>query len=213
VLYRGEEACGGLKDKTVFIPGALSGTGSFGVQLARNVFGARVVSTLSTGKMGKVRELLGEGAPAQIVDYSKEDVLRALGKGSVDFMFDTVGQTLASLPLMKKGASIVSISTVPSGRLMREMQPDVPLFLKLILDVVNWFFETWSRWNGVKYSYLHLHGNREDLEKLAKWVDEGKVRPVVGMRVKMEDVEGVRRGCQQIFEGKGGVGKFVIDIA
>src|SRR5277367_5795668 len=40
-LCRGEEETkGGLKGKTIFIPGGLSGTGSFGVQLAKNVFGA-----------------------------------------------------------------------------------------------------------------------------------------------------------------------------
>ena len=195
----------------MFIPAALSGTGSFGVQLAKNVFGAKVVSTLSTGKMEKAKGLLGGGCPDLIVDYTKEDVAKTVGK-SVDFMFDTVGQTLKSIPLMKKGARIVSISTVPSGKIMKEMQPDVPGFLVVILSIVNWIFEMWTSWNGVNYSYLLLRGNTKDLESLAKWVDEGKVRPVVGMRVKMEDIEEVRKGCQMIFDGKGGIGKLVIDV-
>jgi NADPH:quinone reductase-like Zn-dependent oxidoreductase len=214
VLYRGEEETkGGLKGKTVFIPGGLSGTGSFGVQLAKNVFGAgKVITTLSTGKIEKAKTLLGDGVPDQIVDYTKEDVVKAVGKGNVDFMFDPVGGTLAALPLMKKGSWIISISTLPSGKLMKEMQPDVVWFLKAILDVVNWFYERWTGWKGVNYSYLHLRGNTADLDKLARWVDEGKVRPVVGMEVKLGDIEGVRKGCQQIFDGKGGVGKLVIDI-
>ncbi|KAG0651068.1 NOGO-interacting [Hyphodiscus hymeniophilus] len=213
-LYRGEaETEGGLRGKTVFIPGALSGTGSFGVQLAKNVFGARVVSTVSSGKVGSVGTLLGKGTPDLVVDYTKDDVVKEIGKGSVDFMFDTVGQTFKSLPLMKKGASIVSISTLPSGKLIREMQPGVPLWLKVMLDVVNWVIELWTGWSGVRYSYLHLVGNTADLEKLAKWVDEGKVKPIVGESVGLEDIEGIRKGCMRIFEGKGGVGKFVIDIA
>jgi hypothetical protein len=28
----------------------------------------------------------------------------------------------------------------------------------------------------------------------------------------MEDIEEVRKGCQQVYDGKGGVGKFVIEI-
>jgi NADPH:quinone reductase-like Zn-dependent oxidoreductase len=213
-LYRGdEETEGGLKGKTVFIPGGLSGTGSFGVQLAKNVFGAgKVITTLSTGKVEKIKGLLGDGTPDQIVDYTKEDVVKAVGRGSVDFMFDTVGQTLKSLALMKKGAWIISISTVPSGKVLKQMLPDAALFVTLILDVVNWLFETWTGWKGVKYSCLLLHGNSADLEKLASWVDDGKVKPIIGMQVKLSDLEGVRKGCQQIYDGKGGVGKFVIDI-
>ena len=213
-LYQGEEDTpGGLKGKTVFIPGGLSGTGSFGVQLAKNIFGAgKVVTTLSSGKIEMARKLLGNETPDQIVDYTRENVVRAVGKGSVDFMFDTVGQTLAYLPLMKKRARVVSISTLPSGTMMKGTNPDMSLFLKVILDVVNWLFETWTSWKGVKYGYMFLRGNTTDLEKLAKWVDEGKLRPIVGERVKLEDIEGVRKGCQQVFDGKGGVGKFVIDI-
>ncbi len=44
------------------------------------------------------------------------------------------------------------------------------------------------------------------------WVDEGRLKPVVGQRAKLSDIDGVRSGCQQILEGKGGVGKFVIEI-
>ena len=213
-LYRGEsEFDGGLKGKTVFIPGGLSGTGSFAIQLAKNVFSAgKVVTTVSTGKLGRVEELLGEGAPDLTVDYTREDVVGKVGRGSVDFMFDTVGQTIKSLPMMKRGGRIVSISTLPSGKLMKQFEPSMPLWLGFMLDLVNWFFEVWTGWKGVGYEYLFLKGNTSDLEKLAKWVDEGKVRPVVGERVKLSDVEGVRRGCQQIYDGKGGVGKFVIDI-
>jgi NADPH:quinone reductase-like Zn-dependent oxidoreductase len=90
---------------TVFIDGGLSATGSFGVQLAKNVFGAgKIITTLSTGKIARIREILGDSTPDQIVDYTKEDVVEAVGKGSVDFMYDTTKMTLSGLPLMKKGA-------------------------------------------------------------------------------------------------------------
>lgn len=71
-LDKGEkELAGGLRGKTVFIPAGLSGTGSFAVQLAKNCFGAgKVITTLSTGKISKVKELLGGGTPDQIVGMS-----------------------------------------------------------------------------------------------------------------------------------------------
>lgn len=46
---------------------AVSGTGAYACQLAKNVFGAgKVITTVSTAKVDKVAELLGEG----VVDQS-----------------------------------------------------------------------------------------------------------------------------------------------
>ncbi|KAH8800634.1 hypothetical protein F5884DRAFT_824838 [Xylogone sp. PMI_703] len=133
----------------------LSGTGSFGVQLAKNMYGA-----------GKIKELLGESAPDKIVDYTKEDIPKAIGKNNIDFMFNTVNSTVPSLPVMKKRG--------------------------------------WTISNRVNYNYLSLKENTEDLEKLACWVDEGKIKSIIGMTVKLSDIEGVRKGC--------GIGKFIIEI-
>jgi len=195
------------------VPAGLSGTGSFAVQLAKRYFGAgRVVTTVSTGKVAKVEELLGEGVVDQVVDYTREDVVGAVGRGSVDFMFDTVQSTLGALAVVRKGGAIVSVSTAPSGEMMRKHMPGMPLVLVWVLDLVDWFFRTWTGWSGVAYSYLFMHPDGEDLAVLAKLVDEGKLRPVVGRTAKLSDIEGVRSGCQQIYDGKGGIGKFVIEI-
>lgn len=59
---------GDLAGKTVFVPAGLGGTGAFACQLAKNVFKAgKVITTVSTAKVGRVAELLGEG----VVDQSK----------------------------------------------------------------------------------------------------------------------------------------------
>jgi hypothetical protein len=57
-----------------------------------------------------------------------------------------------------------------------------------------------------------MHPDAEDLNKLATWVAEGKITPVVGRTAKLSDIDGVRKGCQEVFDGKGGVGKFVIEV-
>ena len=183
------------------------------MQLAKNCFGAgKVITTLSTAKIPKIKALMGNGSPDQTVDYTSENVKKTIGKGTVDFMFDTVGQTLSLLPVMKKGGVIVSISTLPSGRLMRQGNPDMKLWLVYMLNIADWCFRTWTSWMGVNYSYLSVSCNTKNLNQLAGWVDEGKIKPVVGMQVKLSDIEGVRKGCQQIYDAKGGVGKFVIEI-
>jgi NADPH:quinone reductase-like Zn-dependent oxidoreductase len=73
-------------------------------------------------------------------------------------------------------------------------------------------FRMYTGWWGVNYSYLVMQGNAKDLQRLKGWVEEGKVKPIVGSVVKLSDIEGVRKGCQQILDGKGGVGKFVVEI-
>lgn len=203
---------GGLKGKIVYIPAGLSGTGHFAVQLARILGARKVITTLSTGKVEKIKELLGERGPDQIVDYTKENVNKAIGKASVDFMFDTVGETVKALPVMKKGGLVVSISTLPSGTQMKKMNRDLPWYLGLFMNVADWALRSWASWKGVGYVYLLLEGSAKDLGRLSKWVEEGKLKPVVGRTAKMENIEDVRSGCQQILDGKGGVGKFVIEI-
>jgi len=213
-LDRGErELPGGLKGKIIYVPAGLSGTGSFAVQLAKNCFGAgKVITTLSTGKIPKVKELLGAGTPDQIIDYSKENIIKAVGKGTVDFMFDPIQGTLSSLPLMKKDGMIISISTLPSGTEMKKHYPEAAGWLIYMLNIMNFFYSRWVSWKGVKYEYLFQVSKTADLDRLTRWVDEGKIKPIIGRQAKLSDLEGVRNGCQEILDGKGGIGKFVIDI-
>ncbi|KAH8815150.1 chaperonin 10-like protein [Xylogone sp. PMI_703] len=204
---------GTLNGKTIYVPGGLSGTGSFAVQLAKRVFGAKeVITTLSTGKIAKLGELIGPGVVDEIVDYTKENVEQKIGPGRVDVMFDTVTGTLRSIPLMKKNGVIVSVSTVPSGELMMRKAASLNFFLKQLLNGADWVLRTWTRWKGVQYTYVFMDPSGKDLDRLTKAIEEGRLKPVIGMTAKLEDIEQVKKGCQQVFDGKGGVGKFVIEV-
>jgi NADPH:quinone reductase-like Zn-dependent oxidoreductase len=207
------ELKGGLKGKTVFIPAGLSGTGSIAVQLAKNVFGAgKVITTLSTGKIAKAKELFGDDGTLQIVDYTKEDVVKTVGKGQVDYMFDTMGHTLKVLPIMKPESVIVSIGTMPSGDQMAKSTPDIPYFFRIMLNLVDWYYRWQAGRAGVKYSYIFMSPDAKGLNDFATWVQEGKIKPVVGRTAKFSDIDTVRNGCQEVYDGKGGIGKFVIEM-
>jgi len=155
---------------------------------------------------------VGAGVVDKIVDYTKEDTAQKIGKGNVDVLFDTTGTTFSSLPLMKKGGVIVSVSTVPSGKQMKMSAPGINFLVKSILDVSDLVYKTWAWWYGIKYSYNFVRPDGEDLNRLTKAVDDGLLKPVIGTTAKLEDFEQVKKGCQQVFDGKGGVGKFVIEI-
>lgn len=213
-LDRAEAALdGGLKDKTVFIPGGLAGTSSIAIQLAKNVFGVgKVITTVSTAKVSKVEELLGKGVVDQIIDYTKEDPARFIPSGSVDFMFDTMNQTIDCLKTLKKGGVIVTVSSIPFGPDLRKRTPDMPIYIGWLLNFLGGItrFRTW--WHGASYSYLFMQPKASDLARLCQYIDQGMLKPVVGRVAKLDNLQEVRTGCQEVYSGKGGIGKFVIEV-
>jgi len=203
----------GLKGKTVLIPAGLSGTGSIALQLAKNVFGAgKIITTLSTKKIDIAKKLFGDMPTIQYIDYTKENVLEVIGKGTVDYMFDIMGQMRALLPVMKRGGMIVSVTALPPGKTAKKFMPAMPVILVHVLNAMDWFYRWSASRYGVAYSWLGIVPKAKDLERLSQWVKEGKLMPVVGRTAKLSDIEEVRKGCQEVYDGKGGVGKFVIEI-
>ncbi|KAL5617913.1 hypothetical protein FOVSG1_000135 [Fusarium oxysporum f. sp. vasinfectum] len=212
---------GSLEGKTVLIPGGLSGTGAIACQLAKNVFHAgKVITTVSTSKISKVPELLGEGTVDQLIDYTKQKVPEVIPPKSVDFCFDTTGQAMEFLSLMVPSTGmIVSISTTPSASTLqassvmrRPDNPRIPFAGRVFLDAADAIrrLRAW-RW-GVTYIYHFLDPNREDLDTLTGYVESGKVKPVVGAKVDMRDIKVVREACDQTYKGKGGLGKTVFEV-
>jgi NADPH:quinone reductase-like Zn-dependent oxidoreductase len=213
--FQSLKLAGDLSGKTVFVPAGLSGTGAYCCQLAKNVFKAgKVITTVSTGKIPKVPELLGEGVVDQIIDYTKSDPKTEIPAGSVDFMFDTVGIAMDCLSLMRPQTGyLVSIATTPSGDLLAEsgnMQIGFPF--RHVLNFVD-SVRVWraKRWN-VTYRYIFMHPDGKDLEELKDHVENGKLRAVVGNTVHYKDVDAVKEACNVVFKAKGGIGKQVISF-
>ncbi|EHK18443.1 uncharacterized protein TRIVIDRAFT_159016 [Trichoderma virens Gv29-8] len=212
---------GSLEGKTVFIPAGLSGTGAYACQIAKNVFHAgKVITTVSTAKIPKVPELLGEGVVDQIIDYTKADPLEEIPLRSVDFFFDTTGQAMQFLPLLVRSTGmVVSISTKPSAATLqgssvmkRPDNPRIPFYGRIFLDAGDSINKLRAYYYGVEYKYWFLAPNAKDLDTLTGYVEEGKLLPVVGARVDMMDIDQVREACQIIYNGKGGLGKTVFEV-
>ncbi|KAI0167263.1 chaperonin 10-like protein [Pestalotiopsis sp. NC0098] len=209
--YANEHLSGGLEGKTVFIPAGLGGTGSFAVQLARNVFkAARVITTVSTKKMEKAREFLGENV--ELIDYTTEDVAKRIGAGTLDYFFDTMGGTTTYLPVMKSGGVIVSISTIPAGTKMKGHAPDMGFLAEKVLNGADKFYTWRCARAGVHYTYLFMKPSADGLNQYSQYIKDGQVKPLVGKVAILQDIDSVRSGCQEIFDGKGGLGKFVITM-
>lgn len=202
---------GGLSGKTVFIPAGLSGTGSIAVQLAKQVYCAgKVITTVSTSKVGKVDEFLGAGVVDQVIDYTKEDVLKLVEKGSVDFFYDTAGASMQYISVMKKGGLTISITTMPSGKEVAKLMPDAPYSILRVLDVLDWVNRWRVWWWGARLEARVETVDTSGVARVSQLVEEGKVKAVVGRTADLNDLQGIKDACAEIKAGKGGLGKFVV---
>jgi hypothetical protein len=78
------------------------------------------------------------------------------------------------------------------------------------------FLDALTRWwigrYDVKYDSVLMKVKGGELEIVKGWVEEGKIRPVVGKVLGFGDLEGIRRECGRVMDGRGGVGKVVIQL-
>ncbi|KAF7548470.1 hypothetical protein G7Z17_g7037 [Cylindrodendrum hubeiense] len=210
---RGSESLEGL---TVYIPGALSASGSLAVQVARNVFGAnKIISSVSTPKMALVEQYL-PGMIDQLVDYQKEDVRKVVGKGTVDFALSTQWGTFdESVALLKpETGTLMSIASIPTKETLRGLFGDrMPSWLGWLVTISQLWYRWKLRGTAIKYEFVSGSPNiREDMEAAGEIVALKKVKAVITV-VDLEDVDEVRKECEKVKSGKGGLGKLVIRIA
>lgn len=57
-----------------------------------------------------------------------------------------------------------------------------------------------------------MKADGDELEKIRGWVEEGKIKPVVGKVLSFDQLELIKEECERIRQGRGGLGKLVIDI-
>ncbi|KAI1500140.1 alcohol dehydrogenase [Biscogniauxia marginata] len=215
MLRENGAAAGGLGGKTVFVPGALSGTGSLGIQLLRNYYGAaRVISSVSTAKLPLVGRYL-PGLVDEVVDYTAAARLTDLvAPGSVDFAYNTQWGVQGTFGLVKRDRGVVAcIASVPPPALLREMIHGIPFWIRWLSGLAQWYYAFKLRGTGIRYRFTSGDpGRREDVEMAGRLIAEGKVKSI-RREVELADLEAVRRECEKVYTGKGGIGKLVIKVA
>ncbi len=154
--------------ETVLIWGGSGGLGTFAVQIA-HLLGARVIATVGKDEKRKRVESLGADL---VLNHHTDDVVSMAsefvrGRG-VEVVLDSVGaQTFPKgFQLLQKG-----------GRLL--------LCGKLTgLDVSLSLHQTYLRHLSILGLYL---GEKHELEALLRWVQEGKIQPVIGRHLDLRD--------------------------
>ncbi|KAH6960459.1 chaperonin 10-like protein [Fusarium avenaceum] len=217
VIKRGLQLQGrdSLAGQTVYIPAALSATGSTMIQVARNYFGAeKIISTVSTPKMDLVEKFL-PGMVNQLYDYKTQDVVKLIGSGTVDFALNTQFATLNEcIALLKQDGILMSIASIPKSDVILEiLGPKLfPTWLGWILDFLQLWY-TWKlRGTNIKYEFVSGDpGNQEDMRVVTDIVAQGKVKPIF-TAVSLDNLGEVRDACERVRVSKGGLGKLVIRI-
>jgi NADPH:quinone reductase-like Zn-dependent oxidoreductase len=202
-----------LAGKTVYVPGALSGTGSYGVQIAKNVFGAeKIISTVSTPKMPLVKDYI-PGVVDQLIDYKTQKLEDHIPKGSVDFVYNTQWETMRpAIPFINpKTGVLISVSSIPPSRITKVLV-NSPWWMNWMLDLFQLWYSFLLRSTKIQYEMISGNPNiREDWERVGELIALGKIKPVMTV-VSLDDIEAVRAGCEMVNSGKGGIGKLVIKI-
>lgn len=123
--------------------------------------------------------------------------------------------TSEQLPLLSKGSgTVIDVKESSSGKDVKSIVPEVSIVVQMILNISHYYQKFRIGYlGGIKYESILQKPTRDGILSIASWIEEGKLRPVVGKTVRLEDIQAVREAFTQLSTGKGGIGKVVIEIA
>ncbi|WP_344071625.1 NAD(P)-dependent alcohol dehydrogenase [Microbacterium sediminicola] len=155
----------------VLVLGASGGVGHFAVQIAKILEARRVVASCSARNAGWVGQL---GAD-RVLDYARGDVERIDEK--FDLILDLAGGTsIAYLrSLLAEGGSLVLVGGPGEGRLLG---PAARIFAGMI----------GSSFRSERVAMANVSWSGADLEFLAPFLSDGRLRPVIHREVDLESV-------------------------
>lgn len=189
--------------KKAFVPAGLGGVGLFATQILKNVYGFQVATTVSTNKVEKMKELV---PGIEVIDYKTTDYTTKLS--GVDYVLDTTGDLANEAKIVRKGAVVNSIAAMPDPDVVAQRFGRLPFYVSPFMRCMSWWQSRPLRNAGAKYSYVWLEPGHERLDKIGKWVEEGKVKVVVDSVHSFKDAkEAFVRSKQSI------TGKVIIKIA
>lgn len=195
---------GNLKaGQKVLIHGGAGGVGSIAIQLARHL-GATVTTTVS----GKNAAFVTELGAQNVIDYKTQDFSKV--SGNFDLILDTQGgETLMkSLEILKPGGLVIGIAGPPDAPFA--LNAGLSPILKFVIKQLSSKVTQKAKALGVRYEFLFVQSNGEQLANLAKMVDAGVIRPILGKTFSFDETP---EALNQLAAGKIGRGKAVIVVS
>ncbi|MGO8087485.1 NADP-dependent oxidoreductase [Rhizobium leguminosarum] len=156
----------------VFIQAGSGGVGTFAIQLAKHL-GATVATTTSAGNAELARSL---GADV-VIDYKTQDFEKVLSGYDLVLNSQDPKTLEKSLSVLKPGGQLISISGPPDPAFAGEL--GLNLFLKLVLRLLSRGVRKKAKRLGIRYSFLFMRAEGQQLGQITSLIESGAIRPVV----------------------------------
>jgi NADPH:quinone reductase-like Zn-dependent oxidoreductase len=189
------------KGQKVFIQAGSGGVGTIAIQLAKHL-GATVATTTSANNFDLVKSL---GADV-LIDYKTQDFETILK--DYDLVLNSQDEkTLAkSLRILKSGGQVISISGPPDTAFAKEI--GLSWFMKMAISFLSRKVRSQAKQLGVKYSFLMMKANGEQLSEIGKLIETNVIRPVVD---KVFSFEQMNEAMSYVGSGRA-KGKVVVKV-
>jgi NADPH2:quinone reductase len=181
--------------ETVLVLGAAGGVGTAAVAIA-HLLGARVIAAASSSARLEVCRRLGADFT---IDYTAEDLRQRVkeitGGRGVEVVYDPVGGASSEAALRSTGwGGRHLVIGFASGDI-----PRIPLNLALLnaRSILGVYWGDWSRRDP--------HRSAEELSRIAAWLSEGRLAPVVSARLALAEVP---RGLEDLLQRRA-IGKLL----
>lgn len=184
--------------ETLLVLGASGGVGLAAVEIGK-AMGARVIAAASSAEKLEVARAAGADELINYTEVSLKDAVKELTKGQgADVIYDPVGGDLfdqAVRSINWKGRLLVV--GFASGRI-----PEFPVNLALLKgsSIVGVF------WGA--FAAREPQTNRENFEELFAWFSEGKLKPLVSEKFRLDQYE----DALNILTSRKAVGKVVVEV-
>jgi NADPH:quinone reductase-like Zn-dependent oxidoreductase len=156
----------------VFIQAGSGGVGTIAIQLAKHL-GATVATTTSAKNIDLVKSL---GADV-VIDYTRQDFETVLSGYDVVLNSQDPKTLAKSLTILKPGGQLVSISGPPDPAFANDL--GLNILLKTVMRLLSFSVRRKAKRLGVHYSFLFMKADGQQLEKIARLIDDGSLRPIV----------------------------------
>ncbi len=160
------------KGQKAFIQAGSGGVGTFAIQLAKHL-GATVATTAGAASADLVK---GLGADV-VIDYRKDDFEKILSGYDVVLNSQDAKTLEKSLGVLKPGGKLISISGPPDPEFAEKQGLNVAL--RLLLRLLSRAIRAKAKRRGVKFSFLFMWAQGDQLSKITSLIESGVIRPIV----------------------------------
>lgn len=160
--------------RKIFINGGSGGTGTFGIQIAKNI-GSYVVTSCSTDNIQLCKDL---GAD-EVIDYRTQDLISELRKHQFDLIVDNV---FSSADIYWHSHEFLN----PNGRYLTV---GGAISVSILWNFMKVFLIPGFLGGGKRpFTFFSLDVKQEELAAIGGWMAEGKVRAVIDEAFDLIDI-------------------------